>query len=177
MNAARNIELKARLPDLAAARGIAQRIATSYFGVEEQTDTYFHCAQGRLKLREIRSADGACKAQLIPYARSNQPDAKRSDYQLLEVSDHAGLKQALSTALGVSVVVVKLREIFLYGNVRIHLDQVTGLGTFIELEAVLGPDVDAATGHAQVANLRHQFGILPADQLSGSYADLVLAAQ
>ena len=53
MEAACNIELKARLRNLPAARQIAQRLATNYLGVQQQTDTYFHCTQARLKLREI----------------------------------------------------------------------------------------------------------------------------
>jgi adenylate cyclase class IV len=42
------------------------------------------------------------------------------------------------------------REIYLYHNVRIHLDEVEDLGTFLEFEAVLGPNVDDALGRAQV---------------------------
>jgi len=34
--------------------------------------------------------------------------------------------------------VSKRREIYLWHNVRIHLDAVTGLGSFVEFEAVLG---------------------------------------
>ncbi|MCU0979871.1 MAG: adenylate cyclase, partial [Pirellulaceae bacterium] len=64
----------------------------------------------------------------------------------------------------------------LYHNVRIHLDRVVDLGEFLEFEAVLGPEVNADSGHAQVAFLRDQFQIADADLLSGSYADLLLGA-
>ena len=46
MKPAKNIELKSRLPDLNAAREIAVRLATANLGIEEQTDTYFHCPSG-----------------------------------------------------------------------------------------------------------------------------------
>ena len=173
MSSARNIELKARLPDLAAARLIAQRLATRLVGVEEQTDTYFHCRHGRLKLREIKSANSPLKVQLIPYVRSDQPNAKASDYQLVDVSAADGLKQALAAALGMSVVVAKRREIFLYHNVRIHLDEVAGLGPFIEFEAVLDCEHDEPSGHARLAELQQEFGIPFGDLLSGSYADML----
>jgi len=90
------------------------------------------------------------------------------------VSSPQTLKAALTAALGVRGVVEKRREVFLAGNVRIHLDEVVGLGLFLEFEAVLGPDVDPAAGHAQVEDLIEQFAIRPDDLLPGSYAEMVL---
>ncbi len=164
-----NIELKARLADLAAAREVAAAIATKRLGVQRQIDTYFHAREGRLKLRQI---DGL-KAELVWYDRPDQTGAKASRYVLVPVSNPESLKQALAAAWGVRCVVDKRREIFLVDNVRIHLDEVTDLGTFLEFEAVLGPRVDAAAGAAQVADLIERFSIRPDDLLAGSYADML----
>ena len=49
-----------------------------------------------------------------------------------------GTLAALSETLGVDVVVEKRRHLLLWKTVRIHLDEVTGLGSFVELEAVAG---------------------------------------
>jgi adenylate cyclase, class 2 len=166
---ARNIELKARLASFEAARATAARLATDPPGLETQVDTYFVCRHGRLKLREINGV----RAQLVWYARSDRPDAKASDYWLVNVPEPKPLKQALAAAWGTLVVVEKRREIYLHHNVRIHLDEVTGLGEFIEFEAVLGPGVDEAGGQAQVAWLQDEFRIAPADLLEGSYSDLL----
>lgn len=163
----RNIEIKARLADLAAARRVAQSIAASRLGVQEQTDTYFHCRQGRLKLREIAGQ----AAQLVAYSRPDQQGPKTSEYILAPVPDPESLKQALTATLGVRGVVHKRREIFLYHNVRIHLDEVAGRGTFLEFEAVLGPQADAVAGRSQVEELLRRFAIDPADLLTGSYGD------
>ncbi len=167
----RNIELKARLTDLDAARRVAEKIATKRLAAQRQIDTYFHCRQGRLKLRQI----DALSAQLVWYARDDRPGPKASDYLLVPIGDPETLKAALSAALGVRAVVQKHREIFLYHNVRIHLDEVTGLGTFLEFEAVLGPETGDAEGETQLDRLTEQFGVAPADLLSGSYADMVAA--
>jgi len=164
----RNIELKARLHNLDEARATADRLATEYVGIQLQTDTYFVCAQGRLKLREI----DAQVAQLVAYERANETASKASDYYLLPVADTALMKQALTAALGLRGVVRKRREIFLVENVRIHLDEVDGLGTFLEFEAVLGPEVDDRRGEQQVAELRAGFGIQSEDLLSHSYSDM-----
>jgi adenylate cyclase, class 2 len=165
----RNIELKARLGDLESARRVAGRIATERIGIEEQVDTYFDCRHGRLKLRQIDNLS----AQLVGYARADRPEPKASDYQLVPIADPEALEAALSATLGVRCVVRKRREIFLYHNVRIHLDEVAGLGTFLEFEAVLGPDIDDSTGRAQLQELTSIFALDPADFLSGSYADML----
>jgi len=173
----RNIELKARLGDLPAARRIAEAIATDRLGVEHQVDTYFHTPTGRLKLREI---DGEA-ARLVAYLRPDDAGPKGSDYVLVPIPDPAGLKRGLAATLGIRAVVDKRREIFLVDNVRIHLDQVDGLGTFLEFEAVLGPtpqgaDIDDDAGRAQLADLRRRFDLRDADLITGSYGEMIAAA-
>ena len=130
----RNIELKARLVDLDTARKVAGVISTKRLGPQHQIDTYFHCSHGRLKLRQI---DGL-RAELIWYNRADEADPKPSDYQLVPLSNPETLKAALAGALGVRAVVEKRREIFLYHAVRIHLDDVVGLGHFLEHRGRLG---------------------------------------
>lgn len=163
-----NIELKARLTDVDRARRIATELATKRLEPQHQVDTYFHCRSGRLKLRQI---DGLT-AQLIWYERPDREGAKASDYRLVPVANPETLKAALAGALGIRSVVEKRREIFLWHNVRIHLDEVTGLGTFLEFEAVLGPAVAAAAGHAQVEELIGRFGIAHPDLVRGSYGEM-----
>lgn len=162
----RNIELKARIHSLHAARAVAERIATGRLGVERQVDTYFCCNQGRLKLRRREGRP----AQLVAYRRADQAGPKASDYRLVEVQDAEGLEQALGAALGAWAVVEKRREIFLHHNVRIHLDQVAGLGDFLEFEAMLDPCVDDQAGQAQLQLLAEQFGISPRDLVDCSYS-------
>ena len=166
----RNIELKARLGSLEAARPIARRLATATLAAERQTDTYFAGAQGRLKLRERQGLP----SQLVWYARADGKAARPSDYLLVEVADAAALKQALASAYGVLVVVEKEREIYLHENVRIHLDRVAGLGEFLEFEAVLAPGEDDAAGYAKLAALAREFAIAPAERVASSYSDLLL---
>jgi adenylate cyclase, class 2 len=165
----RNIELKARLADYAAAKKAAETVATRRLGAQHQIDTYFHCRHGRLKLRQI----DRLRAELVWYARADEHGPKPSDYQLVPLQHPETLKAALAAALGVRAVVEKHREIFLYHNVRIHLDEVVGLGQFIEFEAVLGGDADEAAGRAMLDTLMQHFAILPADLLAQSYGEMV----
>jgi adenylate cyclase class 2 len=173
----RNIEVKARLCDLAGARAGAERITGSSGREEIQTDTYFRCDNGRLKLREITGQG----AQLVWYERADSSAAKPSDYRLTPLGNDpataAALRESLAAALGVRGVVRKIRRIYLYENVRIHLDEVAGLGHFLEFEAVLdttGPDLEAdeRRSHERLIELTASFGLAPDDFLAGSYGEL-----
>jgi adenylate cyclase class IV len=167
---ATNFELKARCRDLALARDRARAIATRWLGADQQVDTYFRTATGRLKLRESSSSG----AQLIPYLRPDAPQARRSDYVVIPLSDPLRTKQLLSSLLGVHRVVRKLREIALFENVRIHLDRVDGLGDFIELEAVWdGDPAGEAAQRQKVAFLRERLAILDGDLVAASYEGLL----
>ena len=169
---AANLELKARCADLDSMRERARRIATEWIGVDHQVDTYFTTRSGRLKLRESSLSGG----QLVPYLRPDQEGPKRSDYQVIPVEDPNGLKALLTELLGVHRVVAKEREIGLYQNVRIHLDRVEGLGTFVELEAVFEDGANDETEHElKVAFLRDTLGIRDEDLIAVSYEGLFAA--
>lgn len=171
----RNIELKARLTDPSHARAVAERVATNRITTEWQRDTYFRVAAGRLKLREIER-DSVRSVELIAYSRTDDPGARASDYHrfALEPITAGALREMLAGTCGVLVTVDKRREIFLRDNVRIHLDEVSGLGAFIEFEAVLGPDVDDESGRAQLAWLRTEFALPDSALQAQSYSDLLL---
>lgn len=168
----RNVEMKATLADIDKARAAAELLGAESHGVLRQRDTYFHVASGRLKLRET---DGD-RAELIWYDRPDHSGTRASHYYRVPVPDPDLLKDALRAAVGVRVVVNKCRELYLWRNVRIHLDQVDDLGTFLEFEAVLEPEQPEADGDALIADLRAQFGIEESALIACSYADLLAAS-
>ena len=169
---AANVEIKARVADLGALRARAAALADGPPERLEQRDTFFVVPAGRLKLREF--GDGT--AELIQYERRDADGPKLSRYRRLDVPDPAGMRAALTDALGRRAVVAKTREVFLSGRTRIHLDKVAGLGGFMELEVVLAEGEDAAAGEAEARDLRAQLGIAPADLVTGAYVDLLEAA-
>jgi adenylate cyclase class IV len=59
------------------------------------------------------------------------------------------------------------------GQTRIHLDEVEGLGTFLELEVVLKPGQPAEEGHAIAAELMRELEVVDSDLLACAYADLL----
>lgn len=163
----RNIELKARVGNLGRAEETCKTLGAVFQTDIRQVDTYFVVASGRLKLRE--NDPGKC--ELIHYHRADEASSKASDYKIVPGS--AELREMLAAALGVRYVVRKVRGLWLWENVRIHLDTVEGLGTFIEFEAVLGEGFDDADGYRKLARLREAFGIEYGDLIEGSYVDLM----
>jgi predicted adenylyl cyclase CyaB len=168
---ARNIELKARYPDLARARVLCAELGAVESELLIQTDTYYRVSNGRLKLRLIEPG----QAELIWYERANRIDSRSSDYVLVKVDNPAGIGAALSGALGVLVEVRKRRTLLLWQNVRIHLDQVEDLGHFIEFEAVLRPGDSQQAGHDRIHQLCKWLSIQQQDWVAESYSDLLIA--
>ena len=161
-----NTELKAVDPDREATLSAVAALGATDQGVLRQRDTYFAARHGRLKLRE---QDGA-GAELVAYSRRDSVQATESEYLLVPAIDPVGLSQALARSLGTTVVVTKRRRLFLWDNVRIHLDDVDDLGQFVEIE-IVEPDARART---QLATLREALAISDASLVAVGYADLLL---
>ena len=173
----RNLEIKARDPDPARSLERALALGAEDRGEITQRDTYFGRTAGRLKLRE--QAPG--EAELIEYRRPDEAGARASDYRLVPVSDPDGLREALDAALGTLVVVEKRRRLLLWEGVRIHLDEVEGLGSFLELEATdaeldrSGPGQPGPSRTApKIDHLRAELDIPDEQLIAGSYSDLLL---
>jgi adenylate cyclase class 2 len=173
----RNVELKARDPDPAATLKRALDLGAEDKGEITQRDTYFAGARGRLKLREQETGGSPLWDELIEYSRADSVDARTSTYRRVPVADAPTLREALDAAYGTIVTVTKRRRLLLWKGVRIHLDDVDGLGSFVELEAVGEPDSDLSTEHDKVERLREELGVSDADLVATSYADLVAAAE
>ena len=167
-----NVELKAvdRDPDATLGRCLA--LGATDHGVLTQRDIYFRARRGRLKLR----SGGASDAELIAYLRPDAPQPTESAYVKAPVSAPDHVAEALEAALGVSVVVSKRRRLLIWEEVRIHLDDVDELGSFIEFEAVLPNAGDAPTARAKLARLRSELRIEDDALVSAGYADLLVDA-
>ncbi|MCB0526989.1 MAG: class IV adenylate cyclase [Saprospiraceae bacterium] len=166
-----NVEIKARTERQDEIRNWLLANGAELRGTDMQTDTYFQLppGQGRLKLRE-----GNIECNLIHYQRLDDPQARVSDVALAPVADAPALKNLLLRALGEKVTVRKRREIYFMDNVKIHLDELEGLGRFVEIEAIgLRPELGAEQLRAQCDHYIDIFGIKPQDMLAESYSDLI----
>lgn len=165
-----NIEIKARCSNLERIRDILKSKNADFRGTDHQVDTYFKVSFGRLKLRE-----GNIEKHLIHYDRENKIGPKQSLVILYKYNPDHNLKEILTNSLGIIAVVDKSREIYFIDNVKFHLDNVRGLGTFVEIEAI---DEDGSIGienlHEQCNYYLKLLNISREELLENSYSDLIL---
>ena len=155
--------------DFQALKQKAEQLSDTPCQVIPQEDTFFNCSNGRLKLRVLTPQHG----QLVYYHRQDVTGPKHSEYQIFETDNPAGLKVILAEAYGVRGVVSKVRYLYMVGQTRIHLDDVAGLGKFMELEVVLQPDQTDEQGQAIAEELMKKLGILEGDLIDSAYMDLM----
>ena len=152
MNVLTNVEIKARCENHEVIREILRKEGADVRGTDHQIDTYFKVPNGRLKLRE-----GNIENHLIFYDRKETKGLKESSILLYDSTPGSSLKEILVRSLGILAVVDKKREISFIDNVKFHLDQVEGLGQFVEIEAI---ESIAAQLPAGVEYLKHREWLL-----------------
>ena len=167
-----NIEIKARVADPARKRALAERLAGTPPTVLQQEDTFFPGARGRLKLRQFSPTHG----ELISYHRADVAGTKQSHYLLSRTTEPAALRAVLADAYGTGTVVTKTRLLYLVGQTRIHLDEVIGLGSFLELEVVLTDGRSCEEGHRIAREIMGALEVRVEDLVVGAYADLLAAS-
>lgn len=164
------IEIKARCEDPDAIREHLLYLGANAIGTDRQIDTYFVVPEGRLKLRR-----GNIENTLIQYHRTNKSGPKLSNVKLYKPGDVDALHGTLSAALPVLVEVDKQREIYFIDNVKFHIDQVKGLGSFIEIEAIdERKEIGVERLNAQCEHYLQLFEIHPDDLMTHSYSDMLL---
>ncbi len=165
----RNIEIKARISDIASLTAKAAALADSGPTEIFQDDTFFACPTGRMKLRALSGGEG----ELIFYQRPDSTGPKESFYVVAPTSSPDRLREALARGYGVTGRVRKRRTLFLTGRTRIHLDRVERLGDFLELEVVLAEHEPAEAGRTVARDLLQKLGVPPEQLVAGAYVDLL----
>lgn len=165
-----NIEFKAKTNDIKGLENKLLSLSPLYIGEDNQKDSYYNVSVGRLKLRE-----GNIENALIWYNREDIGGAKQSDILLYKHSPDEALKKILLKLHGIKIIVDKTRKIYFINNVKFHFDNVKGLGTFIEVEAI------DELGKIGVDKLKEQcnfyidfFKIATDDFMKKSYSDMLM---
>lgn len=165
----KNIEIKARIDSIAALLPAVKKIATS--GPQEilQDDTFFPCANGRLKLRAATAEENV----LVFYKREDKTGPKENSYIIAKVPEPDIMRELLAKAYGVSGRVKKRRILYMVGNTRVHLDNVEGLGEFLELEVVLSGNETSEDGIKIANSIMDKLGIAKEQLIDCAYVDLL----
>ena len=165
----RNVEIKAWVVDPQGLEARVAAIADSGPTPLVQDDTFFHCDNGRLKLRKFPDGTG----ELIFYRRPDHGGPKTSFYVISPTASPDTLREALTLAHGETGRVVKQRTLYLVGRTRVHLDRVAGLGDLMELEVVLADGESEDDGVRDAQALMARLGIGADRLVHGAYVDLL----
>lgn len=163
----RNIEIKARLRDGDVCRRAARELAGREPETIVQDDLFFRVPSGRLKLRRFPDGSG----ELIFYERPDGAGPKESRYRIYHAAAAAPLEAVLRDALGAIGEVRKTRTLYRAGRTRIHLDEVEGLGSFLELEVVMDEGEAVAAGEEEARRVMKALGVRDEDLVEGAYLD------
>lgn len=165
----KNLEIKIKIA-LEKFQRLKDQLRDSYVQTLRQTDTYYHSDVGRLKLREETGQE----PYLISYVRPNVASEKISDYHFYPVPDPEQFKKVTSGALREEVKVQKVRDLYRIDNARIHLDQVTELGNFLEIEILIRNDQDQAESGDFMTRLLDDMGLDRNATVDCGYRELML---
>ncbi|XP_075234683.1 uncharacterized protein LOC142332253 [Lycorma delicatula] len=165
----RNVEVKAKIDNFNEFLVKCEELSQSVGEIIKQEDYFYNSSNGRLKLRNIEGR----KSELISYVRPDDDKPKLSEYDKCDVHNSDELNKVLSRALGVCGVVKKTRHLFLIGQTRIHVDQVTGLGSFMELEVVLSKTQTIEDGQKIANELMEKLSVNSGQLISVAYVDLL----
>ncbi len=166
----KNLELKVKCIDHRSALTAVKRIGAKFEGILKQHDVYFNLSPGRLKLRSINDTSH----QLIFYKRSNRASVKFSNYYISEITHPKRVKKLLKEIFGIKVIVNKTRRLFIWQNVRIHIDSVNKLGRFLEFEIVCRTRREENVSAEKMKYLKKIFDISKNNILKSSYSDMLI---
>jgi adenylate cyclase, class 2 len=165
----KNLEIKAKCKDFNCSKQAIKNIGAIYNGVLNQTDIYFQVKQGRLKMRIINNN----RYEIIYYQRANSKTERYSNYEIVNLKNGKELLSLLTRSLNILCEVKKKRELYIYENVRIHLDTVEKLGKFIEFEIVCKSKTDEKEAPGKMKFLKKKFEIRKENLVKYSYSDII----
>ena len=161
-----NLELKVKIDSHNDVKRILKNIKAEFIKTLDQKDIYYKTGNGLLKLR-IENG----KQSIIKYLRNEKEKDRFSNYEVLHFSSGDPEKFFKDLFL-IETVVEKKRNLFMYDNTRVHLDDVKGLGTFLELETlVINGKVDAKKRFKTIVGL---LKLSKYNEIRKSYRDLMM---
>lgn len=164
----KNLEIKVKVENLEEIKNLLS--FALYQGMLKQKDTYFLLGETKLKLREEKIG-----SEIILYVRKTKEGVRESNYYRVTIikSLVPVIKNILSFILGIKVIVDKKRELYIYKNTRIHLDEVVGFGRFVELETVCKNSLEENKYIEEFNEVKNKLFLDKYESIGGSYSDLL----
>jgi adenylate cyclase class 2 len=169
------VEVKVKA-DHSQIRPLLIEMGASKIGVEEQSDVYFaapyrNFAKTDEALR-IRSLGGQA---VLTYKGPKLDKVSKTRVEIeTSVDGTAAAKIFQSLGFIEAGAVRKKREIFRAGEIIVCLDEVEGLGEFLEVEIDVADNEDLASSRAKLFEFLYKFGLNEKDSIRTSYLEMLL---
>lgn len=170
------IELKVLLPSLAPVRAALRERGARFIKRTREHDVYYNAPH-----RDFSATDEALRVRytggkaVVTYKGAKIKNLGLKAREELNTAVESGeVVEQILGRLGFTrtAAVSKWRETFAVGNATISLDDVDGLGTFMEIEVIAESDRDGAL--ATISRIKEELGIC-GEPILASYLELVLA--
>jgi len=171
------VEIKARVPDLAPIR---ERLLNCYEGVPERVherDIYYNSPRRDFRQTDealrLRYAGGSC---ILTYKGEKRKEFRlKAREELNCVVESGEMIELILSRLGFfpAAEVEKWREYYSYRGATVSLDEVKGLGSFVEIEAPGSPGYD----HPEefIREIAEELGV-EGEPILSSYLELLQSA-
>jgi predicted adenylyl cyclase CyaB len=166
------IEFKAPVVNLISLDEQVRALGADFMHARREQDLCFDFPDGVLVLRQPEGAS----ADLLTYHRHSRGELQFVDVEVAEVRQPREVGAMLRGRFGVRVELEKTRRTFQWRRTQIQLDQVFGLGMFVELQT-LAISNDDATAESELREVLGALGIDPHTSEVRSYADMLVERQ
>jgi adenylate cyclase, class 2 len=172
------IELKVQVPDLAPIRARLSAIGARMTEKTDEHDIYYNAPH-----RDFAVTDEALRVRyssgrtIITYKGPKRRDLQFKAREEINVMVEKGPEfEGILECIGFrkTAVVDKVREYYSFENASIALDEVSGLGSYVEIE-VMRSESDASET-STIEKIAEKIGV-GGEQILASYLELILAKQ
>ncbi|QLG47549.1 class IV adenylate cyclase [Natrinema halophilum] len=176
-------EVEVKVPaDLEAVRNRLAELEAMPRGVVVQIDTYYDAphrsfpeTDEALRIREERPADGSEETRLT-YKGPLVDDESKTREEVETLVDDADELNELLAKLGFepAATVRKERDCFEFDGYTITLDEVDGVGEYVEVETDVQCEAELEDAREGAYDVLERLGLDPTDQIRTSYLGLLL---
>jgi adenylate cyclase class IV len=171
------VDFKAELRDPSLAEDALRLAGAERVACVRHTDTHFRVPDAHL-LRRILTAEGSATAtgsEWLFYTRPNRVTPRIS--MVCVYTEPAAADRFGAARPPVWLILEKERTTWVAGDVRVHLDDVTGLGRFVEFEMRVSPRRNVARCHRDIGQLRKLLRPAMGEAIGCGYRDLMALEQ
>ncbi len=169
----KEVEVKAKINNVDSIRKNLNKIGVEFFKKTTQSDEVYIGNKTNLSKMSARiRLENNIYTLTVKEKLSNILDNNEYEFVTTKPKDTAKLLIALGFKRLIKV--KKVRTLYKYKKLSICLDQVAGLGNYIEVEKIVNESVDSQVVQKEICKFLEKLGLTKNDQVIAAYFELIL---